>query len=217
MDKKIIGLVGIIIALVLVIIAFFTPWYSTSMKIESNFPEESGDVNHNIYLTKTETKGSMFGDKVDETQSFSDYGNFPGKSVFDNTFYLTIIAIIFSVIAFVGFLGFSFNFSNPETMKKIGVIFGILVIVIAFITPIYFMGGPEESAKASYEAYTSMTGGPVDFEYSFWFSLSEGGAEVNGGPGIAWYLMIVAGIIALISSVIILKKDKETILPQPQQ
>jgi len=214
MDKKIVGLVGIIITLVLILVAFFTPWYNASMKGESGIPGGSLDMTYNFYLTKAETKGSVYGEEIDETGDYSDYKDFPGKSVFNNTMYLTIIATILSIIALVGILGLSFNFGNPESMKKLGGIFGFLTLIFAIIAPVYFMYGYGDLVEESYSAYISAGGLESDFDFGFWFSYSEGGNEMSLGPGIAWYIMIVAGIIALISSIVILKADKEKIIPQ---
>ena len=64
MDKKLIGLIGIIIALVLIIVAFFVPLYSMSTKGEGGLFGESLDMSYNFYLTKGETKGSLYGSEI---------------------------------------------------------------------------------------------------------------------------------------------------------
>jgi len=216
MDKKIVGLVGIVITLVLILVAFFMPWYSYSMKGESSLPGGSLDMNYNFYLTKAETKGSFYGEEIDITGNYSNSSLSSLKSVFDNTMYLNIIALIFSVIALVGFLGFSFNFGNPETMKKIGVIFGFLTLIFALIAPIYFMNGYGDLVEESYSAYISAGGLESEFDFGFWFSYSEGGSEMSMGPGIAWYIMFIAGIIALISSIMLILNKKEKMKLEPQ-
>jgi hypothetical protein len=68
-------------------------------------------------------------------------------------------------------------------MGKIGGIFGILTFILALIAPLYFM------TSAFLESYGNI---------GFWNEF--------GGPGYAWYLMIIAAIIALISSVPLFKK-----------
>ena len=95
--------------------------------------------------------------------------------------------------------------------------FGILAFIFAIIAPLYFMLGFNSLIEESYNVYASTSGTTPDIDYGLWFSISEGGFEANAGPGIAWYVMFIAGIIALIASILILKKDKETILPQPQE
>jgi hypothetical protein len=53
--------------------------------------------------------------------------------------YISIIALITTILAIIGALGVAFNFGNPNTMGKVGGIFGILTFILALIAPIYFM------------------------------------------------------------------------------
>ena len=97
----------------------------------------------------------------------------------NNYLYMAIIALIFCIIALIGTLGLAFNFGKANTMTKIGGGFGILTFIFALITPLYFF---MDFAAQSYSAGVG-----------FWNDF--------GGPGYAWYLMIIAAIIALISAV----------------
>jgi len=222
MDKKIIGLVGIIIAMVLIFVAFFMPIYSysTSMDTEelSGFGSffEDFDVDYNMYLTKMEVKGSIWGMDMTNTTSYSDAeGQFPAKSVFDNTFYLWIITLILAIVSLIGFI--ALYLTKKNVMKKIALVFGILAFVFALIVPLYFMVGFNDFIDNQYESYLSMSEAEdTGFEYSFWFSASENGMEASGGPGIAWYIMFIAGIIALISSIMLMLNKKEKMKLEPQ-
>jgi hypothetical protein len=51
-----------------------------------------------------------------------------------------------------------------------------------------------------------MSTGFAENSNGFWFSQSVLGVTVSGGPGYAWYLMMVVAIIAVISAVAILLK-----------
>lgn len=155
------ALIDMVIGLVFILIALLIgPWYSimSALGIESN-----------IYLTRMEIAGVSIGysNPLIET-------NIAGaKSFFDNTLYLTIIALITAIIALVGIL---------IKRRMIGVGLGILTFIFALIAPLYFM-----------------TGGFVGEGSGFW--------NEYGGPGYAWYLMIIAAIIALISGILSLKKQ----------
>jgi len=95
--------------------------------------------------------------------------------------YISIIALITAILALIGALGVAFSFGNPNTMGKVGGIFGILTFIFVLLAPIYFM---------TYEGFATL---------GFWNDL--------GGPGYGWYLMLIAAIIALISSIPLLKKQ----------
>lgn len=96
----------------------------------------------------------------------------------NNYLYMTILALIFCIIALIGTMGTAFDFGNLSTMRKIGGGFGILTFIFALLTPIYFL------VDFASQPYSSVVG--------FW--------NDYGGPGYAWYLMIIAAIIALISA-----------------
>ena len=51
-----------------------------------------------------------------------------------------------------------------------------------------------------------MNTGFAENSSGFWFSQSVLGVTITGGPGYAWYLMIVVAIIAVICGVAILVK-----------
>ena len=117
--------------------------------------------------------------------------------VLDTTMYMTLIALIFAILALIGVLGTVFNFGKPETMKMLGAIFGILTFIIAIVAPLYFMtsypGAAELKDKDGEDAgffYSE----EVDYGAGFKFTISW-------GPGYAWWLMIVASLIALVFAV----------------
>jgi hypothetical protein len=168
MKKEMIPLIGMILALVLIIVALVGPWYSMSFM----------GMGGNFYLTKAEMAGTTV--PYDDTMG-------DAKASFDNTMYITMVALIFAIIAIIGILGAQFNLGKPDKMRMLAAIFGILTFILAIIAPIYFM--------------TSGFGEVLNIN-DFWNELA--------GPGYAWYLMIVAAIIALIASIPLLKKQATT-------
>ena len=169
-----IALIGMVLALVFILVAFFGPWYSgTSVGVEAN-----------MYLTKMEAAGITI-EYSSDTFEMGMLGMADEiRSVFSNTMYITIIALIFAIISLIGILGISFNFGPANTMKMLGAIFGILTFILAIVAVIYFM--------------TGLTG-ISNYEAGFW--------QENAGPGYAWYLMIMGGILALIFSLPLFKKQ----------
>ena len=179
MKKGIIALIGMIVALVFVLVAFFGPWYSgTERGISANF-----------YLTKAEVMGVTV-----DYSSLSSSASSP-KSIFDNTMYLTLATLVTAILALVGMLGFIFNFGKSNMMRMLGAIFGIMTFILALVAILYFM-------TALPGKLSGITG--------FW--------NENVGPGYAWYLMLVAAIIALIASItMLLKKSVPEVVAQPPQ
>jgi len=131
----------------------------------------------------------LFGIEAGEQSvSYSDFGISDTCSI-DVTLYLTLTALIIALLSLFGIL--EFTFKNSKLMKLIGGGFGIITFILALTAAFYFMA-------------SGMLGG----EISFWNEF--------GGPGYAWYLMLIAGITALISSVLVLKKSttpKDVTLP----
>ena len=179
MKKGIIALIGMIVALVFIIVAFFGSWYTGTQAGASG----------NFYLTKFETSG------VTVEYSSPLLVGIDLKSIFDNTMYLTIGALVTAILALIGILGFVFNFGKPNTMRMLGFIFGIITFVLALVATLYFM----TAFPGKIPGYTE-----------FW--------NKDLGPGYAWYLMLVAAIIALIASIaMLLKKSAPELVAQPLQ
>ena len=119
--------------------------------------------------------------------------------IFNIVLYLTIISLIIAILASVFILGHVFNFGKPKMMKNLAMLFGIITFVIAFVAVFYFMiAVPGENTMKTAE------GGDM----GFWYSASVSGTSFSIGPGFAWYLMLIAGIIALISLIFVFMDKK---------
>jgi hypothetical protein len=198
MKKGIIALIGMIVALVFIIVALVGPWYSVGIKYSG--------ANENVDFSLTRAKGTMLGIPVDEGYD-SEGMDETAKNVFNYSMYITIFTLIICILALIGILGFVFGFGKPDTMKKLGLVFGILTFVLALVAVLYFMTALPVK---------TLGGGVVD-DIGFWYSKSQSGAEISMGPGFSWYLMIAAAIIALIASIAMLLKKSapETAIPVP--
>lgn len=235
MKKGVMASTCIIIGLIIIVVSFFGPWYTSHAKYSfggsapfegfgSNFSYET-DYNQNFYLTKMEIHGTMMGQQMTQSISYdymkkqmqasSQTMNMGIYDIFGNTMYIVIGALITSVLALIGILGVALNFGKSDTMRKIGIIFGIVTFILAISAIGYFWMGwnnqMQESISSSYSS--SGTYDAPDITLGFWYNYNQDGNEMSMGPGFAWYLMIIAGIITLISTFLILKKEVQ---PAPE-
>ena len=192
MRKGIVACASMIFGLILLFVAFLGPWYTIN---------GSGalGVNYNVgfYLTKMEAKGTIPGQDISLSMSYTDVKenaqmvgvNIESFAVINTAMYLTLCAIITALIAVIGIIAFIFNKGKPKTMKWLGGGFGFLTFFLALVPALYVMST-----------------GFAENSNGFWFSQSVLGVTVSGGPGYAWYLMMVVAIISVISAVAILLK-----------
>ena len=105
-----------------------------------------------------------------------------------------------SMLALTGVRGTLLHFGNSNKMRILATVFSVITFILAFFAIIYFMTN-----------FSVNITGEIPWEYyGFWFTDTINEAKVSGGPGIAWFSMIVAGIIAVISSVVIFKTPVPT-------
>lgn len=210
MKKGIIALICMIITLVFIVVALIGPWYAISSK-SSGFGMDY-DSDASITLTSTTTSNGKT-ETTSHADAKKDASNKDVFSVFDNTLYITIVALIMAILAFIGMLGLMFNFGNLKTMKMLGSIFSIITLIIVFIAVFYFMTAFPAEAEMK-----TIDGDDAGFWYSE--SKSEQGVEasISYGPGYAWYLMLIGGILALVSAIILfMDKPGPTMAPAPPQ
>lgn len=204
MKKGIIALICMVITLVFIIVALVGTWYGGHGEVESMGIK--GEVDYSFGLTGGEGKSEFAGQK--ETTEIEYDDDFDAKGVYDNTMYITIIALITAIIALICILGMTFNFGNIKTMKMLGGIFGILTVIFALVAAIYFMTAlPEENRG---------TWGDVGFWDEVETSLMGVSMKLTVGPGYAWYLMIVSFITASIGSIIVFMDKPGPTMAPPQ-
>lgn len=192
MRKGIVACAGMILAVVLLVVAFLGPWY-----IVSGSGILGANYNVGLYLTRMEVQGTFAGQDVSLSMGYAEAKlNAPNTDVNVESFaaintamYLTLLAMVTALIALICTAAFVYNKAKPKTMKLMGGLFGILTFLFALLPALYFM-------------YT----GFVENSSGFWFSQVAFGMRLSGGPGYAWYLMIVVAIIAVLSAVAILLK-----------
>ena len=192
MRKGIVACAGMTLALVLLVVAFLGPWY-----IVSGSGILGANYNVGLYLTRMEVQGTFAGQDISLSMSYAEAKvkapntdvNVESFTAINTAMYLTLLAMVTAFIAIICMAAFVYNKGKTKTMKVMGGLFGILTFLLALLPALYFM-------------YT----GFVENSSGFWFSQAALGMRLSGGPGYAWYLMIVVTIIAVISAVAILIK-----------
>jgi hypothetical protein len=115
--------------------------------------------------------------------------NIESFTIIETAMYFSFFAMVTNLIALIGIAAFVFRRGTSKIMKYIGGGFALLTFVLALVPTLYVMN--TKFAENISE---------------FWFSQSAFGVTIAGGPGYAWYLMIVVTILALICGVVILLK-----------
>jgi hypothetical protein len=186
MRNGIVAFYGMIIVLILLVVAFMGPWYM--MKGTGSF---GGEYTVRFYLCSIEAKGSIAGQEISWSMGYADAKknaqivgvNAQSFSTIENALYLTVFAMATALISLIGMAAFVLRIGTLNVMKYIGGGFGLLTFLLALVPALYVM-----------------TTGFSESSNDFWFSQSVLGVVITGGPGYAWYLMIIVAVIALISA-----------------
>lgn len=182
-----------LIAFILVLVTLFGAWFSMSGEGEAVgvTAKVSVDMGLRDMTVTTETMGV----EATDTTSYSDVSESSFVDVFNLTQILVILALVFTLLMFV----FALLVGMGKMSSKIGVIFGALALIFVLITFVYFMVATPAAMEEDSPSGSPLTG--------FWGSESmdfEGvSMSLSWGPGWAWYLMIVAFILALIGTILL--------------
>ena len=194
MKRDLLALIGMVICLVFILLAFFTPWYNSV--IEGDY-DLIGEVktDSSLYLTKIVTKYRGMGESGTDSHDYTD--DVPYKYIFDITLILMIGVFIIFIIALICIILLNFSTQNIEIkIRKFAVIFCIISFILAILAPIFFMVAlPNEMEKSGFESA------------SFWYDKKDENSTKTMGPGFAWYFIIITAIILLISSIFLSKKN----------
>jgi hypothetical protein len=203
MRKGSVAFGGMIVGLVLLIVAFIGPWY-----IMNGSGTLGVDYHVEFYLDRVDAKGSVAGQVISWSSGYAEAQQ-NAQSVGVNTQSFTIIetarslslfAMVTAVLALIGMAAFVFGFGTAGFMKYFGGGFALVTFVLALVPVVYVM-----------------TTGFSENSTQFWFSETVLGVTIAGGPGYAWYLMIVVAIIALICGIaFLLKKVASETEEQPK-
>lgn len=196
-----------LISFILVLITLFGTWYNISGEAET--AGISGEVNMDMGLRDMTMSMEAMGFEITNTTSYSDsdFSDLAFVDVFNLTQILVILAMIFALLMFV----FALLVGMGKMSSKIGIIFGVLAMVFILIAFIYFMVALPGAMEDDSPAGAGLTG--------FWGSESLDffgtSMDVSWGPGWAWYVMVIAFILALIGTIMLFGAEPAPPEPVP--
>lgn len=194
MKKSIISLVGLIIVVLMILMAYVGPWYVINIK--SPYLDVEYEANINMYLTEIKVDGNIPGLDL-EAQGYSDYsdgGN--NKTIVNNVKNMVFASIITAILAVLSIVGSMFSTRRPNTLRMLGFCFGIITFILSVVAIFYFMGTvPSEMAAGASDS-------------NFWYSQTTLFGDMTMGPGYAWYAMLISAIFSIISSALLLMEEK---------
>jgi len=222
MKKGLTSLIGIVVGLVFILVAFFGPWWSADIGVSMPGMGDS-DMHEDLYLTKGEITSNFMGQTISQSIDYADVGNLPQYggaqvaldifSIFTNSYYLVIGVIIMAILSLIGVLMFIFELGKANLMRIIGVVFGIIAFILILVVICYFTIGFHTVVAENGFPFTTM-GETTTYDAGFWININTDDFHISGGPAYAWYLMIIAGITSLISSVGVLKTSVVSKAPE---
>jgi len=231
-----------LVVIFLILSTFFLSWYSIGIGMTVFFFPVPINVDMNFQLTEINLETDLSTDSTDLTVNYDELEekaieqdktaalNF--INLFRNIILIMVILLIFSIIALIGIIGTNLNFGNKNTMKKIGLIFCILTLIISIFTAVYFAyqwdsevltkGMPnlsdtdDDSSSDSNDIFETEEVKKELDGIGFWDSRSVNALGVNYSfsysPGLAWYLLILVAILSLFSTVLLIDKNLKKIL-----
>ena len=94
MDKKILSLLFTILAVILIAIGVFSPWYNFQIKLESNIINNDINLEIDYYLTRAVFSGEVFGKTISQSYEYNEIVNLISWNPWDNTERSTIKNVI---------------------------------------------------------------------------------------------------------------------------
>ena len=191
MRKGIVSLFCMIVVLFFIVMSMVGPWYGMSA------------VSYEVSMSLTSSTSTISGETV--TTSYSDARKMAETNlgadismieIFDITFYLVIFVLVIAILALIFFVGYFFNSAKQGVIKKLAVMFGVITFILTLVSVFYFMF----AFISKMNTFSNMQGIQ---NVGFWYSYSISGVDLFMGPGFAWYLMLTAGVVALISVIFV--------------
>lgn len=205
MEKK--ALMGLVLSLIVVVllgVALVGTWWTYEME------GTGGSVTVDRKLQEGTITTEVAGTSTTETKAYKDttgYEDSAAFKVYDNTYYITIAALILSVITLILLILVGIG---KVALVKIGVIFLLITMIFAVVAPVYFAvalpGAMDEDAEDTGGYDKGFMGSESDYPMA--------GTDSTWGPGYGWYLAIVAFVFALIGLIITVIPGKKAV-PAP--
>ena len=190
MKKILVSYTAMICGLVLLFLSFLGPWYTINAT-----GILGADYHAGFYLTQMELQRIIGNQEISLSLDYADAEmymqdinvNVESFALIETAMYLTLLALGTAVTAIGVMTAFILKKGKQRIMKFGCVFFSLLTFLLTMVLALYFM-----------------TGDFVENTSDFWFSFTALGINVSGGPGYAWYLMIVVAVLAVLSAAILL-------------
>ena len=177
-------------ALVLLFLSFLGPWYTINTT-----GILGADYHVGFYLTRMELQRIIGNQEVFLSVDYTDAEMYTQDinvdvesfALIKTAMYLTLLALGTAVTAIGVMTAFILEKVKTRALKLGGAFFSLLTFLITLVIALYFM-----------------TGDFVENTSGFWFSFTALGMNFSGGPGYAWYLMVVVAVLEVLCGVILL-------------
>lgn len=215
--KLMISLLLAVVAVLLLVMTFFTPWYSANMKSEYSYEsyyegyyetesseEYSSEGDTKLYFGRSEStmktvSGTYKDTSKDSSSHDSEYAITP---VMRNTRLFVVIAIVATVIGIAGIMFVEMNKLDP----KIGAIIIAIGFIFALVAPLYMMTSLPGAIKddSNVGGNTVYFGSVIEKMGEQFFGKDD--SDIEGiktealwGGSTAWYLALIAAVINLVA------------------
>ncbi|MGM0510378.1 MAG: hypothetical protein ACQESD_04540 [Thermoplasmatota archaeon] len=200
--KSLIGLAFVVLALILLCLSVFLPWYSVHIKSESRgyYTDMNMEFDYYAYFDHWEVVTENNGNTNEDMDKYDDGSDI--KGVFGLTRILAVIAIIATILGVVGLI----LLRDGKLDKKIVSIIIILAFIFSLLAPLYLMTslpGALENQNVNYAG----TGDDITEKFfgsdeaSSDFYEYESDTKVRWGGDLSWFLVIAAAALNGIGAV----------------
>lgn len=214
-----IGAVILLIGAIVLIAALFMPWYSYEISVagagqtQNSYPglaSQNGTIQYSCTSNYQATTGTP-------CPSQTSYSSISPKetntgNVAETGLFLLIVGFIVGIVATI----FGFMSRGNSRRANPAVVFAIIAVILALITPVLFMAALpgaissdistayRPSSSGPWSSFTGSTSGtiPVSPTLSVPFTSSW-------GPALGWYFAFVAFVLLLIGLIVLLMARKE--------
>ena len=217
--RRVVGAIIVLVGAILLIAALFTPWYafktsyagaSETQNSYPGIPSTNGTIQYTCSSLPTgvtcppQTSYSSIVPKETNVGNIAETG-----------FFLLIVGII------LGFLATIFGVMSRGNARRStpALALGIIALLLAIITPVLFAaalpGAISSDISTTYRPPN--TSGPWSsfIGSSSYTSPVVGSVSLDWGPGVGWYLAIVAFVILLVGVILLFLYRKDPAEPAP--
>lgn len=201
-----VGAAIVLVGAILLIAALFTPWYmeqfsasgaSTTLNAYPGIPSSSGTIQYTC--SGLPSGASCPGSTSYSAKNLTNTGN-----IAEAGYFLIIVGLVLGLIGAI--LGFTSR-NNPSRARP-----AMTMAIVAMILAIAAVGAFAAALPSAIGSDTPGHSGTGPWS-SFYGSTSLGGGTLTWGPGIGWYLAIVAFVLLLVGMIVLARARREPPAP----